>query len=731
MMKKHSGFIIFFAAVIIIFLGKLVFMKAAFLDGDYLVQFYPWSKLYSQAIKSFQLPFWTEYFHCGFPLMAEGQIGGFYPLNIAVFFALPFKIAYNYSAILHFILAGVFTYFYTRKMGADEWGGSLAALVFCFGSAYAGCFYNTACLKTLSWCPLVFFLFERYFESRKTVFILSSAIIYGAQLLAGYTQIALYCGIFYLVYFIHGALMGGKFKLRDAVRIILFLFIAGVIFLPQFLLTWQLASFSSRQTASMGFALWGSFSPFNIVSVCIPYWVFHGTRFYLGVLSLFFILLSFLYFKKDLKIRRLIIMLAFSFFLALGFYNPLNMILLKVTHLYALRNPSKFILFGAFSASVLAGIGFTRFFASSNEKLNKRSARMTIIFILAMLGLFFLSKVVLCLAGGAIISAGRWLVSNYVAGKSYHIYDLADYLSKADNFYRQLVDRSYLSNPFIIASLALCLAVIVFCIFVNRYGRMKPLFKYIIFAALIADLYLFSFYATGLRGNIKSFEWLEPSYKRILGIIKEDKTAFRILPFGLKNTDGIFWAMPNTNSLEGIDSVAAYTPLVSDAYRQALLPLQAVDNSLGMRPPADDALGKAESLLKLMNVKYIISKRDLSGSYIEKVGSEGDTFLYELKDRRPEIFFTRSLEDEMSAMDDAHIAIIERRDGFIEAEFEASRKGYIIFSEYYYPGWRAFVDTEEKTVVSVKGMLQGVYIDTPGRHRVSFIYSPYTFLVKR
>ena len=91
--KQHKGFFLFFAFTISLFMGKQIIMQESMLRGDFLMQFYPWMKVYAQSIKDFSFPFWCRYFHSGFPLMAEGQIGGFYPLNILIFFLLPFKIA--------------------------------------------------------------------------------------------------------------------------------------------------------------------------------------------------------------------------------------------------------------------------------------------------------------------------------------------------------------------------------------------------------------------------------------------------------------------------------------------------------------------------------------------------------------------------------------------------------------------------------------------------------------
>ena len=201
--RKNIGFIIFFGFTMFIFLGKHIFMKEGMLKGDFIVQFYPWMKIYAEALKNFTFPFWTRYFHSGFPLMAEGQIGGFYPLNILMFFILPFKVAYNYSVIIHFLLAGGFSYAYSRRLGADQWGGALSALLFCFGSAYAGAFYNIVTLRTLVWFPAVLLLIECYISRKRTFYIILAALISGMQCLAGFIQVAVYSAIFYFIYMVY------------------------------------------------------------------------------------------------------------------------------------------------------------------------------------------------------------------------------------------------------------------------------------------------------------------------------------------------------------------------------------------------------------------------------------------------------------------------------------------------------------------------------------------------
>ena len=371
-LRHNYGFVIFFGFTMFLFMGKQILMKEAMLKGDFLVQFYPWMKVYAESIKDFCFPFWSRYFHSGFPLMAEGQIGGFYPLNILMFLLLPFKVAYNYSVILHFVLAGCFSYAYTRKVGADQWGGALAALLFCFGSAYAGAFYNIVTLRTLVWFPLVLLFFEYFISSKKFFYIVIAGIVVGMQFLAGFIQLAAYSFVFYMIYMAYSFYLKRIGLKKSILAIFIFSLLAIIIAMPQLLLTYNLAQTTARTSSSLGFALWKSFSPISLFNIIFPKWLsFLGQRLFIGVFSLIFLLYGIAYYRKNRAIKVLVVVGVIAFLAGLGKYNPLYVLMLKVTGFYSFRNPSKFLFFTIFCASIITGIGFSRFFIERNSKYKK------------------------------------------------------------------------------------------------------------------------------------------------------------------------------------------------------------------------------------------------------------------------------------------------------------------------------------------------------------------------
>ncbi|MEI8349159.1 MAG: YfhO family protein [Candidatus Omnitrophota bacterium] len=723
-MKKHIGFVLFFAAIIYIFLGDLIVMKSAFLHGDYLQQFYPWSKLYSQAIKNFSFPFWVRYFGCGFPLMAEGQVGGFYPLNMILFFALPFHIAYNYSIVLHFTLAGFFTYLYTRKLGADQWGGALAALLFCFGSGYAGCFYNIVTLKTLVWFPFVLFMFEKYFQYKKIKYLIISGVILGMQLLAGFAQMAAYSALFYFIYFVYGLITRRTFKLMDLGKLLTGLFVAMLIFLPQLLLSWPLIKLSGRTDSSLGFALWGSFNPLNLISLFFPSLIFYGAQIYIGIFSLIFLITAFANVRQKTKMWPLFSILFFSLFFALGAYNPFYVLFLKLTKFYSFRNPSKFIFFTSFSLSVLAGLGFKEFFSNQDIPRRAKNLKFFSLCICIVLLIFSLARLALYLFRVHILNVGKWYVTNYIFGKEYHRYDLISYLNRINGFYSQLFERISVSNIFTVISIIFCIFALFVVLRIMKREKNNNLSKPFFFSFIAFEIFIYSFYGIGFRGNIRTFNYLQPTHRIILEILQKDKEIFRILPFGLTAEFMPWWIKPNANIIVGLDSPAVYSPLAQRSYRKELSTLEVVDDSLGLMTPSEQALIDKYRLLKVLNVKYILSNKELKNKFLEKITFENGIFLYRLKGCLPRVFFTEHIIGDIKIDPPQALKVKVYKDGFMELEIIVQKKGFVVFSENYYPGWQAYIDGNKKEIVKVKDLIQGVAVKN-GKHKVIFKYNPF------
>jgi len=64
----------------------------------------------------------------------------------------------------------------------------------------------------------------------------------------------------------------------------------------------------------------------------------------------------------------------------------------------------------------------------------------------------------------------------------------------------------------------------------------------------------------------------------------------------------------------------------------------------------------------------------------------------------------------------------------IGLEAEAASEGYVILSEVYYPGWRAYVDGTEVSLLRANYAFRAVYLE-PGPHEVRLVFAPTSWRV--
>jgi len=717
--KQHKNFILAFSFTLLFFLGPVFFMQKSFFGGDSFVQFLPWLKSYSLSLKNLHFPYWIRQIGSGFPLMAEGQIGGYYPLNILMFFALPFRAAYSYSALIHFLIAGLFTYIYLRQLGSSQLGGYIGALIFCFGSSYAGCFYNIVTLRTLAWFPAVLYFLELYLKRDKIRYIIYASIIFGCQFLAGFVQMAAYSSIFYIGYYLYKSKLKRKPITKNIYVLFTFLGIAFLISLPQLILTLQLAGHSARTGADIEFALWRSFSPIGFFSLIYPYpTAMLNYSLHVGLLSLLFVIYSFFRLKKADHLKPILLILFLSIFFALGKYNPLYVLMLKCTHFYSFRNPSKFLFFSAFALSVLAGLGFTDFFKDNDEGIKRRTMVLFRQIIVGLTILLLPIIFLLRLFKNQILNIGDWYVQSFILGKMHHRHSIEYYAQKVESIYEILCKQFSYTNIFVLFSVFLAVTLVIIAPALLK--RKNKIFSAIV---IFIELFVFSFYSPGFSSQLRSFDILTPDNPNILSLLKEDKELFRVLPFDINSDELPNWSIPNANILYSIDSVAVYTPLADRSYREELVGLEVVDDSLGLKPARKDALVEKLDTIRLLNTKYLISREKLDENFLNIVTQDKKLFLYEVRGCLPRVFFTYDLGSDIRTRRIDSLKILSYTDGMLEVEVEAKKNGFIVFSERFYPGWVAYVDGRKTDIIKVKNIIQAVPVNR-GKHNIQFAYKP-------
>ncbi|MBD3177702.1 MAG: hypothetical protein GF320_21220 [Armatimonadia bacterium] len=158
---------------------------------DCVTQYYPWRTYAKEALAEGELPLWDPYAFCGYPFIANNQSAVFYPPNL-VFWVLPLGVAYDLSAYLALLLAGVFTYGLARDVGASRVGGALAAAGFVASGYLTVWLCYMGPVNSFLWTPLALWMLRRHHRDGGWLPLAGLGFAVCMAWLGGHAQAALY-----------------------------------------------------------------------------------------------------------------------------------------------------------------------------------------------------------------------------------------------------------------------------------------------------------------------------------------------------------------------------------------------------------------------------------------------------------------------------------------------------------------------------------------------------------
>ncbi|HID65071.1 MAG TPA: hypothetical protein EYP49_20320, partial [Anaerolineae bacterium] len=228
--------------------------------------------------------------------------------------------------------------------------------------------------------------------------------------------------------------------------------------------------------------------------------------------------------------------------------------------------------------------------------------------------------------------------------------------------------------------------------------------------------------------------------------------------------------VPNLALSEGLFSANNFDPLVVSCYERLM---QEVDKGLprqierDLRRTVDEnRLPVALRLLSLMNVKYILDYGEIPGlnlvfadgvriyrnddalprAYVvpqAQVMPDDEELLAELLsqtfDPRRTVLLSPARSQE--SISPHHLFNLqsptsnrqppiplspEYSPNAVKVEVSLNQDGYLVLSDTYYPGWRAYVDGEEKEILRANYAFRAVPLES-GQHTVLFKYDPLSF----
>lgn len=733
-----------FAILLFIFFAPVFLGTHGFYGGDHREQHYPWWVFLSQQIKLGQLPVWTQQIACGFPILAEGQIGVLYPLNLLFAFLLPARMGYDASILFHFILGGLFFLLYCRTIGLKQSGAVFSTLLYVFGSARAGYFYNITSQRVLIWFPLALFFIERFLQKEKKlgsllgIFTCSWLII-----IAGYQQYAIYALCFISLYAFLRTLVylprphdseslsqskhqsSLLIRLRSLGLIALAITLALIASSPQMIPFMQLVKTSSRTVIDSSIAFTGSASPLGLITLFYPDWDFiFTTELYIGSLGIFF-LLCLLRHKKSSEEKALLFLMIFSYLLAIGVYNPLFILFVKLTG-FTGRIPAKFLYFTATFLAILAGFGLDRFLDLSDQVIKRTLSQCYTRLALCVLAIYGVAAFALRFGKTAFLNLGEVMLQLIIIGKPGHPHSVETYHAKLLLWYEGIIARigfthlhTLLFTLFLISSIFL---VRYFC----QGKRRKSLMLMIILVFTLCELRLYAEHA--ILGNVRPVSFLKQS-STFQSFIQASKG--RVYTLTLDGNYDHYALHPNLNMVYGIDDIGGYSPLIPYEYKIFMSGLGGINDSLEITTGQADSVALYRNKLNFLGARWVLSPIELQEPDLFLTASDDSLKLYENRTAGSGAYLLNPAQIKRTSLDiqfqieDAlknPLPLASPSEHELQLNLNMPSRAYVILAHSFHPGWMAYLDDLPVDIIKANKIFMGILIPS-GEHQLKLKFS--------
>ncbi len=246
----------------------------------------------AKALSEGRLPFWSDQFGIGAPLLAESHAAALYPPNWLLYRTLDPSLAYRLAMWGHYVALAAFTFLYARVLGLTSRGAALAAVAFALCGFQAIHSSHEWAYHGLAYLPLVLWIVERYAATGRIAWLAGLALAWGAQCTLGHFQVAFWTGVLAAGLGAWRILAGRRGFVRLAG---LGIGLAGGLLLaaPQLGPTWELARFVARDRRPFAYLAYHTLPPAHWAELAAPrlfrdptgdpesgYWAAQGTSGY-------------------------------------------------------------------------------------------------------------------------------------------------------------------------------------------------------------------------------------------------------------------------------------------------------------------------------------------------------------------------------------------------------------------------------------------------------------------
>lgn len=710
---------IFIAASIIIFFAPVIFTSNNFFIGDIYTQFYPWKYFFQQSLTSGNIPYWNPMVFSGVPFAADIQKGVFYPLSI-FFVIFSFPAAFKIYIVAHFFIMGFSSYGLLRRFGFSALPSYAGVLVILFNTFTLTKINFLSALGSYALMPLILLTFLNFVSKKEISYLMLFILSFALSVLAGHPPTVVYTGIMvFLFWAFESTQKKERISFRQTAELFfLFIFSSLVIMLlsmPQTGLFLELINLSSRGAAfeynaaaatSMSFKnLWAFLMPAGINGFSTNYlmdWLSYsmGMMNYFSITAIFLLFLS-LFYPKTRLYKFSFFMVIFSVIMALGKNTPVHSWFFTFLPFFSqLRHPgfamTMFVI--PFAVIVATTVEHIRSLTPAQVPIINRFAYTAnfsnrVFGFLAYTVITFIVVLLLIILNKDLVMKNYNLTPktelNLVAGLFIFT---AIFLVNTVLFY--LKDKNKISSNFYLFTLFFLL----FFEFARFISGVNP---------VVSDkIYRHK------ELKLETTELIKSANYKFLHL---DDASDRIVTSGSTllsaQIDFISGIPSNTGILHGLNDAGGYNPVEPKLYTGYLKGIF-----------RDGAITDYERL-NLLNVKYLITLGEITGSNFEKIYDKN--FKIYRNSRALPVFFASSSADKLDLIVGQYSWSRKNEFDFNSYKVDVSigRPGYVVFSNNFYPGWTAYVDNKTAAIEKCFGIFMGVKV-SEGTHEIIFNYTP-------
>jgi len=254
------------AAVGLVLGGLLVGYEPVGGDPDRI--FRPIKAELARTLREGRVPFWSDRFGLGVPLVAESHAAAFYPPNALLYRLLDVGAAYRLAMWLHYVALAASTFAYGRVVGLSPWGASLAGVAFTLCGFQAVQSSHEWAYHTLAYLPLCLALADRHAATGRASWLAGLALAWGVQLTLGHFQVAMWTAALVLATGGWRAAAAGAWW--RAAGLAAGLCWGGGVAAVQVAPTWELAQAVGQTRRSVAELSFYSFPPSHLVELAVP-----------------------------------------------------------------------------------------------------------------------------------------------------------------------------------------------------------------------------------------------------------------------------------------------------------------------------------------------------------------------------------------------------------------------------------------------------------------------------